>query len=249
MIMAALAAGTGGEFVYGTPPDDKVPFAVWGQVWLSMRIIPKALADGRPFWHIDNGFYLPARGTPTGYYRMTYCSPSPIRLDWHPEMEERISIVSVKPWREDGDHVLLAYPGVDFGLAFGFNCQRWIDTAYDRIRAATNRKVILRSKTARRPLANDLHNCWALVTHSSNVAVDAVLAGIPVVVARSSPAAPVGRITLDIEDPVMPDRGRWLGSLLSQQFTLDEMRSGIAAKWMARIKDQVDFHASTHQEN
>jgi hypothetical protein len=89
------------------------------------------------------------------------------------------------------------------------------------------------------PLADDLRNCWALVTHSSNVAVDAVLMGIPVFVAPTCPAAPVGNLDLaKLETPDMPDRARWFDSLMAQQFTVDEMRSGLAKEYLQMVIDR-----------
>jgi hypothetical protein len=87
----------------------------------------------------------------------------------------------------------------------------------------------------------DLTDAWALVTHSSNVAVDAVLCGVPVFVAPTSPAAPVANLDLKtMKAPLMPQRGAWLASLLAQQFTLDEIRSGFAKQMMDQVVAQVD---------
>jgi len=84
-----------------------------------------------------------------------------------------------------------------------------------------------------------MRDCWALVTHSSNVAVDAVIAGVPVFVEPTSPAAPVGNLDLaKMENPNMPERGPWFDSLMAQQFTVDEMRSGLAREYMQMVIDQ-----------
>jgi hypothetical protein len=78
-----------------------------------------------------------------------------------------------------------------------------------------------------------------VVTHSSKVAVDAVIAGVPAIVEPSNPAAPVCSTRLeDIETPLMPSRAKWWASLMAQQFTLDEMRRGFAAEAMQAIRDQ-----------
>jgi hypothetical protein len=236
-IMEALALGVpGGRVTEGEPPVGRAPFAVWGQEWLALRIIPGAQAAGRPFWHIDNGFYLPARGGAHGYYRLAYRGMSPILLrDPKPRLPIRM-----RPWRKSGRHVVLALPGPTFGRAVGIDVPRWIASIEARLRSATDRPIKVRPKNSDRPLAADLTNAWALVTHSSNVAVDAVIAGIPVFVAPTSPAAPVGRLDLTIEDPAMPDREAWWASLNSQQFILPEMANGTAWRLMRQIAAQVD---------
>ena len=253
MMMRALADGFGSEaheIVNGEPPDDSSPFVVWGQEWLTMRIVPQAVRQGRPFWVLDNGYWNPARGTNRGYYRMTYRGMSPILLP--PTDDLRLATVPLKDWRRDGPgHVLFAMPGIHFGLSLGLGVAEWCDAAvrqaHDKARAL-GREFRVRTRDSKRPLAQDLRGCWALVTHSSNVAVDAVIAGVPVFVQPTCPAAPVGRTDLDLAHPVMPPRKWWLRSLASQQFTPDEMRQGIARHWMQRIAAEVDGHETDSTE-
>jgi hypothetical protein len=248
MIMSALAAGIGrdAKVVLGEPPDDMNPFAVWGQEWLTLRTVPEAIRRGRPFWTLDNGYWNPAKGTDKGYYRFCYRSMSPVYL---PETRFlRRPTVQMKPWREDGGHVLLAMPGVQFGMALGIDVKGWCATIVGEVYARTQKlgrelRVRVRDEKVR-PLADDLRDCWAVVTHSSNVAVDAAIAGIPVFVRPTSAAAPIGRLDLDLGIPVTPGRKRWLHSLASQQFSIAEMRSGEAWKWMQHIAAYVDGNGS-----
>lgn len=241
MMMEALAAGFGRRdchIIVGEPPDDDHPFVVWGQDWLTMRIVPEAHRRGRPFWTIDNGYWHPARGTIRGYYRICYRGMSPVLLPKTADL--RRPTIELKPWREDGRHVLLAMPGVHFGMALGIDVPGWCETIYAELRRHTDRPIKIRPRDTRDPLTADLAGGWCCVTHSSNVAVDAAIAGIPVFVAPTSPAAPVGRTDLEIEEPIMPGRKRWLWSLASQHFTIPEMKAGIARDWMRRIAMQVD---------
>ena len=248
LIMQALEAGSR-SYPYpnlkpmlldGSPAKDLNPFVVWGQEWLSLRTIPEAMEQSRPFFHVDNGFVAPAKGGPTGYYRITYRQMWPHLLE-RPDAS-RTNIVRMQPWRAAGTgrHVLLALPGMTFGRAMGIDVPRWTATIHKKLRNASKRPIIVRPKQSERALADDLDGAWCVVTHSSNVAVDAVVAGVPVFVTSTSPCAPVGRCDLEIEKPVRPDREHWLASLMCQQFTLDEMRSGLALYWMARVAAQVD---------
>lgn len=238
-LMMSLKHGIpGSQVTLGDPPGNGQPFAVWGQEWLTLRIVPRAARERRPFWQIDNGFLLPARGTVEGYYRITYRSMSPILLR-DPEPRPALAI-KMRPWRQSGRHVVLALPGPTFGRAIGLDVPGWIKTIEAKLRAMTDRPIVVRPKTLVAPLDPDLADAWALVTHSSNVAVDAVVAGIPVFVAPTSPAAPVGRTDLDIEHPVMPERDAWWASLMCQQFTLPEMANGTAWRLMRQVTAQVD---------
>lgn len=238
-IMGALANGFRREarIIEGPPPDDGNPFVVWGQLWLARDVIPRAYAERRPFWQLDNGFYKSARGGVVGYYRLTYRGLSAIMLE-RPGAP-RIPI-RMQPWRQDGKHIVFAYPGQNYGSSIGLNMPVWTRDTALVLDAISKRPIIRRPKECGRPLAQDLRNAWALVTHSSNVAVDAVISGIPVFVAASSPAAPVGRTDFVLDEPVMPNRDPWWASLMAQQFTMQEMADGTAVRFMRMIQEQVD---------
>lgn len=247
MMMSALAAGIGREakVVVGEPPDDGNPFVVWGQEWLTLRTVPEAVRRGRPFWTLDNGYWNPARGTDKGYYRFCYRSMSPVFLPKSDDL--RLAAVPLKPWRDGGGHILIAMPGIHFGMALSVDVKGWCATIVGEVYARTQKlglELRVRTREETRPLADDLRNCWALVTHSSNVAVDAVIAGVPVFVQPTSPASPVGRLDLDLAKPILPPRKHWLRSLASQQFSVAEMRDGTAWRWMQRIADFVDGNRS-----
>lgn len=83
-------------------------------------------------------------------------------------------------------------------------------------------------------LSKLLHDCYALVTHGSNAAVEAVIAGVPaVVVSKGACAAEsVAELKLgNIREPFFPDDGarlQWLADLCYSQFKPAELTSGLA---------------------
>lgn len=249
-IMSALKEGwPGARLIVGAPPDDGLPFVVWGQIWLAEEIIVRAYPSSRKFYQIDNGFMLPAQGRPYGYYRFMYSRPDAVAVTDEPLLIERMLVAAdelkpkFKPLRQDGEHVLIGMPGPEFGRAHGLDMPAWIETIVDRVKAHTARPLRVRDRMATSPLADDLRHCWAVVTHSSNIAVDAIRAGIPVFVEPTSMAWPVGNHELSqIETPYFPDevrRGRWWASLMCQQFSLNEMRRGVAYRFLTAIHQPV----------
>lgn len=231
MIMHPLAQGwrAGGQVCFGMPPDDKNPVAAYGQIWGSEQLLQRAKELGRSYWHIDNGYFRPGRGRPDGYYRMNYCGMSPAFLQDAPADRARNLGIKLQPWRQNGKHVLLALPGVEYGRAIGLDMHQWIVHAKNTLGHYTERPIICRPRQTEVPLEWHLKDCWAVVTHSSNIAVDAVVAGIPVFVMPTSAAAPVGSLDWHrLEYPHMPDRTAWLNSLACQQFTPLEMGNGTA---------------------
>lgn len=244
MVMEALAEGwPGGKLIKGDPPNDAEPFAVYGQTWGAERLLPPAIKDHRPFWHIDNGFWHPGRGSDRGYYRMSYRSMMPVFLPDVSDERARATKVQMKPWRKTGSHILFATPGREYGRALGLRMDLWTSRTHTKLRRSTDRRIVMRDKGCKIPLDVQLRDCWALVTHSSNVAVEAVLAGVPVIVAEGAAAAPVGLTSVqDVDNPVTPDRDAWWASLLCQQFTPAEMASGLAYEHLSAVRDMVDQH-------
>jgi hypothetical protein len=137
--------------------------------------------------------------------------------------------IQLKPWRTSGDFILIARQGPSSGTQWQSEPNVWNDDAIHKLARLTDRPVRVREKWHRykRPLALDLENVWAVISHSSSCAVQAAIAGIPVFCHETSVAAAIGSSDLaSIEEPYMPDRGEWLASLSWQQWTLDELRTG-----------------------
>ena len=142
--------------------------------------------------------------------------------------------VKLSPWRKHGNCIMLCPPGAAIRQAFGLG--DWQNDMTLRLMSLTSRVIDISLKGDRRPLGERLANCHAVVTWTSNVAVEAAAAGVPVFVSPFSAAAPVGTLLDDmtkenVESPRMPDDGvrqAWLDGLAWSQFSLDEIKSGFA---------------------
>ena len=83
-----------------------------------------------------------------------------------------------------------------------------------------------------------LGGTWAVVNHSSNPAMEAVIRGIPVFVSESSLCHDVGNIDLhEINKPAMPNRFTWANQLAYTEWFEDEIEQGLP--W-ARIKKRLE---------
>ena len=83
-----------------------------------------------------------------------------------------------------------------------------------------------------------LERTWAVVNHSSNPAMEAVIRGIPVFVSESSLCHDVGNTSLgDINTPAMPNRLTWANKLAYTEWFEDEIEKGLP--W-ARIKNRLE---------
>lgn len=246
-VMDALAKGMKGYGEVKIDDGDPLkPFVCAGQLWAVQRMVPIADRQQTPFWMIDNGYYMQSgKGRHlTGHWEFTYRGLEPIMIK-EPDYSRLPYEQHVEPWRYDPDgDVLIGIPGVTFGRVFGMNMGVWIKNIESEVRRYTKKTIRTRDKWSKYSIDDELKGVSVLVTHSSHVAIDAIIRGIPAIVAPSSPAAPVCSHSLeDIDNPLMPEADvmrHWWASLMCQQFTVREIEYGLAWDWMKRIMEEVD---------
>jgi hypothetical protein len=128
-------------------------------------------------------------------------------------------------------------------LAEGYQPEEWERWAIAEIKKYSKRTIVYRPKPSwkgakpitgtitsgrEREVEQDLRNAWAVVTHHSNVAVDALVAGVPAFcwggVALEMSLQTLARI----EDPHFPDgRLQWMADIAYTQWSIAEMRTGL----------------------
>ena len=144
----------------------------------------------------------------------------------------------IEDWKSNGDHILLAPPSgktLHF-LGAGITQDQWIENFLTEIKKHTDRPIKIRLKRGGRqerhfdfPLKEDLKNCHCVVTESSIIASEAVMFGTPACVLAENAAKEMCITDLkNIENPIRPDRTKWLHSLAYQQFTPEEIMDGTA---------------------
>jgi hypothetical protein len=171
--------------------------------------------------------------------------------------------LTLQPFRKQGSQVLLVGQKPGDASLRGADIVAWmIDTAR-RLRACTDRPIVVRAHPASRPedfgrmkkafathtdvrldipptgtIHDALCCAWAAVTYSSSAAIDALLAGIPAIsTIPASMAWPVTDHELSmIDQPTLYPREQWLYDLCYAQWSVEETASG--AVW-ARLKARV----------
>jgi hypothetical protein len=211
---------------------------VWGVLRDTDRIIAQAKAQDLYFFYIDHAYFSRGHGQSYRITRNAY-EAGPIRNC----PQDRISAfdVTVEPWRKSGREVLVCPPTEYFMKAH--SCPDWLETTLAQLRSVTDRPIIVREKPKPGedvvPLPEALRTAHALVTHSSNVAIEAACLGTPVFVSPSSAAAPIGRTDLaDLEKPVYPDRTPWLAHLAYNQFSFEEICDGTAWRLLLQLEER-----------
>ncbi|MBI1216892.1 MAG: hypothetical protein GC185_13900 [Alphaproteobacteria bacterium] len=228
----AFAQGCGGRVECGDRLHEG-PVAMFGSP-ARFQILNQARAEGRIWYYGDHAYFGRFH-----YYRCT-------RGDWQhrgigePDFArfDRLAI-DIKPWRRGGAHVLLCPPDAKFAALMGFCATTWRQNVLQTLQRHTSRPIRIRERHAvDRPLDADLEDAHALVTHMSNAAVEALVAGVPVFVTGACAARAMGSDNLaDIERPRRPPgRHKWAAILAANQWTLEEMAAGVLWRWIGEGK-------------
>lgn len=236
----ALAFATGAGLPMVRVPEAGVQpgaVALYGQLRGLRQILERAWDEGRPWLYMDNGYFRP--GHFNGYFRATLGAYQHAGLgDAAPADYRRWFNLHLKlqPWRASGGHVLVCLQTERWFELHRESRAQWLASVVEQLQRHTDRPIRVREKPEKKDagasLAGDLEDCWAVVSHTSNAAVDALLAGVPVFTTGACAAASMGLQDLSaIERPFLPDdRERWAAVLAANQWTLEEMRQGLTAR-------------------
>jgi hypothetical protein len=148
----------------------------------------------------------------------------------------------MQPWRGEGGRVALLVgqvPG-DMALrAVNGRLDEWYASTAAELRAAgysvefrrhprdKTDTVVPGVETTRGTLGADMASAAAVVTFSSNTAVEAVLAGVPAIAADPGSMAYEVTSHAVAEPLIRPDREAWAARLAWKQWTREEMASGL----------------------
>jgi len=211
------------------------------------RIMRDYKAAGKPAIYIDLGYW--GRVKNNGYHKIVVNGRHPteyFQKRVHDDRRLRKSGIEVRPWRESGDHILLAGMGAKAAvIAENMRFESFERDAIAQLRRVTDRPIIYRPKPSCREsgelngtifsppeqsLSDVLKNCHAVVTHHSNVAVDAIVHGVPAFCLQGVAVPLALQDFSKIETPVYPDdaaRTQWLRDISYTQWTWTEMAQGL----------------------
>lgn len=190
---------------------------------------PKIIDKNKTYFRIVKGKLHTIRGSVGSGQRIT-------------ELASKGIDVEFKGWYTgETKHILLCPSSetVTYNIN-GISQEQWINEVTTEIRKYTQREIILRNKP--RPenkwwgtdIKNNLKDCHCLVTNMSLSAIDAVMNKVPVICHTDNIVSPIASHNLKfIEKPFRPGRKTmmdWLGFVVENQFTLEEISSGKAYK-------------------
>jgi hypothetical protein len=203
--------------------------ATYGNARGLKPLLDRCILEKRDFLYLDNGYFKP--GHFNGYFRVTRNAYMHDGSGIAKPHRWRALDKMILPWKRNADFVLVCPPNPVYASLRGFNAALWLNETQRVLKEATDREIRIRLKPGKansEPLSQALRGCHALVTHSSNTAVDSLLAGVPVFCTDKCSASCMGIADLRrIEAPFYPDdRERFCQVLAANQWTLAEMKDG-----------------------
>ena len=227
-VISAVIAGTECRYSYAEDYGsytEGIPVC-WGVLRNSKKILDDAKCNDQHFIYIDHAYFNRGHGNS---YRICVNSYESNTMKSCPHKRSELLNVSLEPWNKQGDKIIVCPPTEYFAEAHLVH--GWLHKTLNFLKLHTDRKIVVRKKPKPGenaiPLAEQLKQAHALVTHSSNVAIEAACLGTPVFVSETSAASPIGLTDLSlIETPIYPNRTMWINNLAYCQFNLDEINSG-----------------------
>lgn len=231
------------DIEYRTPEHDVAVF--WGYVSSMQRVLRTYTEAGKPAIYIDFGYW--GRDKENTHYKLSLNARHPtayFRSRQHDNKRAKALGIEAQKWRKAGSHIVVAGMGAKAAWAERLEPPgSWETRVIAQLKTLTDRPIVYRPKPSWRdaeplkdaaysppeqPLEDVLANAHAVVTHHSNVAVDALVSGVPAFV-WDGVASPMGLQDLAlIETPLLPrDRESWINDISYTQFTLSEMAEGL----------------------
>lgn len=228
-VLEAMAHGAQAD----TLPADRHPLdrtrtcIIGGLQHGSLELMQQVMASNfRRYLFVDAAYFDSGRAAHRHRFRVV---PGAYLQNWtDPVTPDRFEALPIKlaPWRSDGKWILVCPPSSPETESL-FGVAGWLGKTLPLLGEHTDRPIKVRRKGDPESLQAALADAYAVVTFQSNIAVDAVVAGVPVFVDPINAAAPVGETDFTrIETPRRPDREPWAWSLAWGQFTIPEMESG-----------------------
>jgi hypothetical protein len=255
MAQGLHAAGQSHELLSSTsyrgPAHDVAIF--YGLALGLRRVLEEYRAAGRKAIYVDMGYWgRRLNDRFDGFHKLALNDRHPTAYfqRWaHPPDRIQHHGIRLKPWRTAGRHILVAGMSAKAAQAEGLPPHSWERATIARLRELTDRPIVYRPKpnwteacpiegsvfAQTQPLDSLFNNCHAVVAHHSNVAVDALLAGVPCICPGGVASSLSGHDLTLIESPPMPDgRQQWAQDVAYTQWSIHEMRTGAAWGYLAR---------------
>ena len=223
------------------------------------RIMAEYIAAGKTVVFVDLGYWgRRLGGRYKGYHKVTINGRNPDKYLMKRNRDaNRITLLGIKalPWRSDGNFIIVAGMSDKSANSYGLKPEEWERWAVAELQKHTIRPIIYRPKPswlAAKPIpgshfqpaqkssdatAKTFAGCHAVVTHHSNIAIDALVNGVPSFCWDGAATCMSLQDLSKIEKPLRPPaRDQWLANIAWCQWSVPEIASG--AMWRSLKMDK-----------
>lgn len=198
--------------------------------------------------YIDLGYFgRHAGGRWKGYHKISVDARHPTKYfqrRQHDHARFESHGIPIREWRPPGKNIIVAGMSRKAAEAEGFRFLEWEKKTIKSLQRVTDRPIVYRPKPSdrssnkpipgfgycdpARPVDHFLKEAYCVVTHHSNVAIDAILYGVPAIV-FGGVAVPMGSQSLKEIDnlPRLSGRDCWAANIAWTQFNISEMEKGL----------------------
>lgn len=218
-----------------TVPDDQV--AVLRNIYQNEQLVRHRLKHQLPFWFVDTGYTNFLTGK-KHWHRLVknHIHHDPSGQSYP---ADRLGTLESFPrsWKisQPQDPVLVIENSESHHAMFNKSLHDWRRIISLQLSQYTTRPVKFRPKDPDKKTRDSLidllnkSNYHCVITDASNSAIEAIWAGIPVIVLNRHISLPVARHTIaDIENLYRGPIGDWLCALTYNQFSMQEIMDGTA---------------------
>lgn len=166
--------------------------------------------------------------------------------------------ISLKPWRTNGNHILICLQRHGGWSMRGLSTLEWLDSTIKTIRTHSQRHIIVRahpndkkiktilkisypnvSLSQKSNIKEDLKSAWATILYNSSPSVASAIEGIPVFLTdpypQHSQSFEIANTDLSlIENPKIFERDLWIKRLSMCHWNFEELKSGEAWQFFKR---------------
>lgn len=229
---------------------------------LRKNAVDRQKSRGKRSLIVDSNLFLYAdSGNTKTYLRYSYDGVFPTTgfyfdKDVDPTRWQKISRdlgISLKPWRSEGNHILVCLQRHGGWSMGGLSTLDWLERTIAQIRQhCKKRPIVVRTHpgdkkikqilrinhknvtvSKNEKLTDDLVGAWATVVYNSSPSVASIIEGVPAFLTDPKPeqSQSFGVANTDlskIENPDLPDRQAWIERVAMCHWNFNELKSGEA---------------------
>lgn len=194
------------------------------------KVCRRAIEKNAKWFYMDNGYGC-------HWQRITFKSTAPSRLLDRPNDRTPTELKNLQPWRgnrrKSKENILILPPSLPYIETFQED--QWLNNIIHSLKEYTDRNLVVRPKPAENRdgpcWKKQLSNAYCLVSFGSNLGIDAMVQGIPVISFKYCSSYFASFTLEDLETERLnqePDRQKIINNCMYHSFSKDEFESGYA---------------------